>query len=213
MQTLKINEIYYSVQGESTHAGRPCIFIRLTECHLRCTYCDTEYAFYEGEDQGLEAILTQIRAFPCKLVELTGGEPLLQSGSVNLMKRLLDEGYEVLLETSGSLPIREVPAQVRKIVDFKTPSSGMMKNNDYTLVGDLQPWDELKFVIGSRADFDWSVEKVTELNLLRWTVLFSPIWKEVEPALLAKWVIESGLPIRFQVQLHKFLWPAAEKGV
>ncbi|MCK6601858.1 MAG: 7-carboxy-7-deazaguanine synthase QueE [Bacteroidetes bacterium] len=213
MQTLKINEIYYSVQGESTHAGRPCIFIRLTECHLRCTYCDTEYAFYEGEDQGLEAILTQIRAFPCKLVELTGGEPLLQSGSVSLMQRLLDEGYEVLLETSGSLPIREVPARVRKIVDFKTPSSGMMKNNDYTLVGDLQPWDELKFVIGSRADFDWSVEKVTELNLLRWTVLFSPIWKEVEPALLAKWVIDSGLPVRFQVQLHKFLWPGSEKGV
>jgi len=171
MQTLKINEIYYSVQGESTHAGRPCIFIRLTECHLRCTYCDTEYAFYDGTDQAMEAILAQIRAFPCKLVELTGGEPLLQPGSVILMQRLLDEGYEVLLETSGSLPIREVPAQVRKIVDFKTPSSGMMKNNDYTLVGDLQPWDELKFVIGSRADFDWSVEKVTELNLLRWTVL------------------------------------------
>jgi len=213
MQTLKINEIYYSVQGESTHAGRPCIFIRLTECHLRCTYCDTEYAFYDGTDQAMEAILAQIRAFPCKLVELTGGEPLLQPGSVILMQRLLDEGYEVLLETSGSLPIREVPAQVRKIVDFKTPSSGMMKNNDYTLVGDLQPWDELKFVIGSRADFDWSVEKVTELNLLRWTVLFSPIWKEVEPALLAKWVIDSGLPVRFQVQLHKFLWPDAEKGV
>lgn len=213
MQVLKINEIYFSVQGESTHAGRPCIFVRLTECHLRCTYCDTEYAFYEGDDLALELILEKIKSYPCKLVEITGGEPLLQSGVNLLMQKLLDEGYEVLLETSGSLPIGDVPKPVKKIVDFKTPSSGMMKNNDYSIVNDLQPWDELKFVIGSRADFDWSVEKVKELNLLRWTVLFSPIWKEVPPADLAAWVLETGLPIRFQVQLHKFLWPEAEKGV
>lgn len=213
MQVLKINEIYFSVQGESTHAGRPCIFVRLTECHLRCTYCDTEYAFYEGDDLAMDSILEKIKSFPCKLVEITGGEPLLQSGVNILMQKLLDEGYEVLLETSGSLPISDVPKSVRKIVDFKTPSSGMMKNNDYSIVNDLQLWDELKFVIGSRADFDWSVEKVKELNLLRWTVLFSPIWKEVTPADLAAWVLETGLPIRFQVQLHKFLWPEAEKGV
>jgi len=213
MQVLKINEIYFSVQGESTHAGRPCIFVRLTECHLRCTYCDTEYAFYEGDDLAMDSILEKIKTFPCKLVEITGGEPLLQSGVNILMQKLLDEGYEVLLETSGSLPISDVPKSVRKIVDFKTPSSGMMKNNDYSIVNDLQLWDELKFVIGSRADFDWSVEKVKELNLLRWTVLFSPIWKEVPPADLAAWVLETGLPIRFQVQLHKFLWPEAEKGV
>ncbi|MCA0444731.1 MAG: 7-carboxy-7-deazaguanine synthase QueE [Bacteroidetes bacterium] len=213
MQVLKINEIYFSVQGESTHAGQPCIFVRLTECHLRCTYCDTEYAFYEGDDLAMDSILEKIKSYPCKLVEITGGEPLLQSGVNILMQKLLDEGYEVLLETSGSLPISDVPKSVRKIVDFKTPSSGMMKNNDYSIVNDLQLWDELKFVIGSRADFDWSVEKVKELNLLRWTVLFSPIWKEVPPADLAAWVLETGLPIRFQVQLHKFLWPEAEKGV
>ncbi|MBN8706254.1 MAG: radical SAM protein [Bacteroidetes bacterium] len=213
MLVLKINEIYFSVQGESTHAGRPCIFVRLTECHLRCTYCDTEYAFYEGDDLAMDSILEKIKSFPCKLVEITGGEPLLQSGVNVLMQKLLDEGYEVLLETSGSLPINDVPKPVRKIVDFKTPSSGMMKNNLYSIVNDLQTWDELKFVIGSRADFDWSVEKVKELNLLRWTVLFSPIWKEVPPADLAAWVLETGLPIRFQVQLHKFLWPEAEKGV
>lgn len=213
MQVLKINEIYFSVQGESTHAGRPCIFVRLTECHLRCTYCDTEYAFYEGDDLAMNSILEKIKTYPCKLVEITGGEPLLQSGVNILMQKLLDEGYEVLLETSGSLPISDVPKAVRKIVDFKTPSSGMMKSNLYSVVNDLQPWDELKFVIGSRADFDWSVEKVKELNLLRWTVLFSPIWKEVPPADLAAWVLETGLPIRFQVQLHKFLWPEADKGV
>lgn len=213
MQALKVNEIYFSVQGESTHAGRPCIFVRLTECHLRCTYCDTEYAFYEGDDFALDLILEKIKSYPCKLIEITGGEPLLQTGVNTLMQKLLDEGYEVLLETSGSLPIGDVPKAVRKIVDFKTPSSGMMKHNLYSVVTDLQPWDELKFVIGSRADFDWSVAKVKELNLLRWTVLFSPIWKEVQPADLAAWVLETGLPIRFQVQLHKFLWPEAEKGV
>lgn len=210
---LKVNEIYYSIQGESTHVGRPCIFIRLTECHLRCTYCDTEYAFYEGDDRSLDQILDQIAAFPCRLVEITGGEPLLQDGVYRLMTVLLEKGYEVLLETSGSLPINRVPREVRKIVDFKTPSSGMMKHNDYLLVQDLAPWDEIKFVVSGRPDFDWMLERVSALNLTRWTVLVSPVFGEQDPAELAGWVAESGIPVRFQLQLHKILWPHSDRGV
>lgn len=210
---LKINEIYFSVQGESTHVGRPCIFVRLTECHLRCSYCDTEYAFYDGDDQSLEAILEKIQSFPSKLVEITGGEPLLQNEVNILMQRLLDLDYEVLLETSGSLPIRDVPKAVRKIVDFKTPSSNMMKSNDYSIVNDLQPWDELKFVIGSRADYDWSKEMVEKFNLPRWTVLFSPVWGQIEPKDMVEWITADGLPVRFQLQLHKIIWPEADRGV
>lgn len=210
---LKVNEIYYSVQGESTHVGRPCIFIRLTECHLRCTYCDTEYAFYEGDDRSFDQILDQVAAFPCRLVEITGGEPLLQDGVYRLMTVLLEKGYEVLLETSGSLPISRVPREVRKIVDFKTPSSGMMKHNDYSLVQDLAPWDEIKFVVSGRADFDWMLERISALNLTRWTVLVSPVFGEQDAAELAGWVSGCGLPIRFQLQLHKILWPHADRGV
>lgn len=210
---LKINEIYFSVQGESTHVGRPCIFIRLTECHLRCTYCDTEYAFYEGENQSIDFILNKIKSYPCKLVEITGGEPLLQSGVNVLMQKLLESGYEVLLETSGSISIKEVPNEVKKIVDFKCPSSGMMKNNDYTIIQDLQPWDELKFVIGNREDFDWSVSLVEKYRLTQWTVLFSPVWGEIEPKELVEWILKTNLPIRFQLQLHKIVWPKAERGV
>ena len=210
---LKINEIYFSVQGESTHVGRPCIFVRLTECHLRCSYCDTEYAFYEGDDQSLESILEKIKSFPSRLVEITGGEPLLQPEVNILMQKLLDLGYEVLLETSGSIPIRDVPKPVKKIVDFKTPSSSMMKANDYSIVNDLQPWDELKFVIGSRADYDWSKELVAQHNLSRWTVLFSPVWGAIEPKDLVEWITEDGIPVRFQLQMHKIIWPEADRGV
>lgn len=210
---LKINEIYFSIQGESTHVGRPCIFVRLTECHLRCSYCDTEYAFYEGDDQSLDSVIEKVKSYPCKLVEITGGEPLLQSEVNILMQKLLDEGFEVLLETSGSISIKSVPKEVRKIVDFKCPSSAMMKANDYSIIEDLQSWDEIKFVIGNRKDFDWSVALVSKYNLTRWTVLFSPVWGEIEPATLVDWINEAGISVRFQLQLHKIIWKDAERGV
>lgn len=210
---LKINEIYFSIQGESTHVGRPCIFVRLTECNLRCSYCDTEYAFYEGDDKSLDSILEKIKTFPSKLVEITGGEPLLQDEVNILMQRLLDENYEVLLETSGSISIKSVPKAVKKIVDFKCPSSAMSKANDYTIVLDLQPWDEIKFVMGNREDFDWSVDLVKKYDLTRWTVLFSPVWGQIEPKLLVDWINEIGLNVRFQLQMHKVIWKEVERGV
>jgi len=210
---LKINEIYFSIQGESTHVGRPCIFVRLTECNLRCSYCDTEYAFYEGDNNSLESIIEKIKSFPCNLVEITGGEPLLQDEVNILMQQLLDRGYEVLLETSGSISIKSVPKAVKKIVDFKCPSSGMMKANDYTIIQDLQPWDEIKFVMGNRDDFEWSVELIKKNNLTRWTVLFSPVWGQIEPKTLVDWINEIGLNVRFQLQMHKVIWKEVERGV
>ncbi|MFB0515474.1 MAG: radical SAM protein, partial [Candidatus Neomarinimicrobiota bacterium] len=157
---LKVNEIFHSIQGESTHAGRSCVFVRLAGCNLRCTWCDTAYAFYEGQDMTVDEIIGQVVTYGCRLVEVTGGEPLMQAESIELMERLLAEGYEVLLETGGSLPIDTVPPQVIKIVDFKTPSSGMMKNNRWAILDDLAPHDEIKFVIGDRKDYDWAREQI-----------------------------------------------------
>lgn len=210
---LKINEIFYSIQGESSHIGRPCIFVRLTKCNLRCSYCDTEYAFYEGDDQTIETIIEKIKSYPCRLVEITGGEPLLQPEVNRLMQKLLDSGFEVLLETSGSLPIIDVPKSVKKIVDFKTPSSNMSKFNCYPLINDLQIWDEIKFVIGNREDYEWSKQLIEQYNLTRWTVLFSPVWGKIEPKDLSEWILKDGLQVRFQLQLHKIIWPDTERGV
>ena len=152
---LKINEIFFSIQGESTFSGKPCIFIRLTYCNLRCSYCDTDYAFYDGEEMSIEDIVKKVDIFRCKTVEVTGGEPLMQEHSIELMKTLLGNGYTVLLETGGSLPIDNVPDEVRKIIDFKCPSSKMEKKNLWSILDDTQPHDEIKFVIGDRKDFDW----------------------------------------------------------
>ena len=159
---LKINEIYYSVQGESTHTGRPCIFIRLTYCNLRCSYCDTEYAFYEGKDMVIAHIISEIQQWDCNLVEVTGGEPLFQEECIDLLHELINSNYEVMLETGGSLSISDVPKKVIKIVDFKCPSSKMEKKNLWSIIDDLQGHDEVKFVIGNREDFDWAKDKITE---------------------------------------------------
>jgi len=211
---LKINEIYYSVQGESTHAGRPCVFIRLTYCNLRCTYCDSEYAFYEGKDMEITHIMNEIKQWDCNLVEVTGGEPLFQDKCINLLNELVKSNYEVMLETGGSLSISDVPKKVIKIVDFKCPSSAMEKKNLWSIVEDLQPHDEVKFVIGNREDFDWAKDRITEYALDKiCTLLFSPTFGKVAPQLIVEWILVENLPVRMQMQMHKMIWSPDKQGV
>ncbi len=212
--SLKINEIYYSVQGESTHAGRPCIFIRLTYCNLRCSYCDTEYAFYDGKDMEITYIMSEIKRWDCNLVEVTGGEPLFQDECIDLLNELVNSNYEVMLETGGSLSISDVPKKVVKIVDFKCPSSGMVKKNLWSIVDDLQAHDEVKFVIGNREDFDWAKDRITEYSLDKiCTLLFSPTFDEIDPQQIVEWILDENLPVRMQLQMHKMIWSPEEKGV
>lgn len=214
MTTLTINEIFHSIQGESTHAGRPCVFVRLTFCNLRCTWCDTEYAFFEGKKMTVDAILAAVRSYGCPLVEITGGEPLAQEGVHELMRRLCDEGFEVLLETGGSLDIGAVDPRVRRIVDMKCPGSGMERKNLLSNLALLRPADEVKFVVGDREDFLWSAELVRTHDLARrCTVLMSPVFGRLQPVDLAGWILESRLPVRFQLQMHKYIWEPAARGV
>ena len=211
---LKINEIYYSVQGESTHAGRPCVFIRLTYCNLRCTYCDSEYTFYEGKDMEITHIMNEIKQWDCNLVEVTGGEPLFQDKCINLLNELVNSNYEVMLETGGSLSISDVPKKVIKIVDFKCPSSAMEKKNLWSIVDDLQPHDEVKFVIGNREDFDWAKDRIAEYSLDKiCTLLFSPTFEKIDPQLMVEWILAENLPVRMQMQMHKMIWSPDKQGV
>lgn len=211
---LKINEIYHSIQGESTKAGLPCVFIRLTYCNLRCTYCDTEYAFYEGYDKSIDEVIKEVKKYNCNLVEVTGGEPLVQNESIELMKRLCDEGFEVMLETGGSLPISEIDKRVRIILDLKCPSSGMMKKNLYENIEYLKSIDEVKFVIGTREDYEWSKEQVEKYHLdKKCIVLFSVVFGELEPVTLVNWILEDKLNVRYQLQMHKIIWEPDKKGV
>ncbi len=212
---LLINEFFYSVQGESTQAGRPCFFIRLSGCHLRCNYCDTEYAFHEGRSFSLDEILEKVRESKATLVEVTGGEPLLQRPVYPLMERLIADGYEVMLETSGSLDASRVPQGVRRIFDIKTPDSTEADSNLWSnfTPPSLRPEDEIKFVISSRADYEWSRDIVrTRLAEVSAPLLFSPVWGKVQPGELAEWILADRLPVRFQLQLHKVLW-GERKGV
>lgn len=214
MTDLTINEIFHSIQGESSYMGLPCVFVRLTYCNLRCTWCDTEYAFYEGTGMSLEEIMAKVEKYGCKVVEVTGGEPLAQEGVFPLMKMLCDRGYEVLLETSGSMSIERVDPRVRRIVDFKCPGSGMEKKNLWENVNHLTSTDEVKFVIGSREDFDWAVEVIRQYNLdRRCPVLMSPVFDGLQPIELAEWILESKINIRFQLQMHKFIWEPETRGV
>ncbi|MBN1299874.1 MAG: radical SAM protein [Melioribacteraceae bacterium] len=211
---LKINEIYYSIQGESTFAGLPCVFIRLTFCNLRCSYCDTEYAFYEGTDRSIESILSEVKKYNCDLVEVTGGEPLVQDESLLLMKKLCDEGYQVLLETGGSLPITKIDNRVIIIMDLKCPSSKMEQKNNYANIDYLKKNDEIKFVIGTRADYDWSVNIIEKYKLNdKCNILFSVVFGKLSPLELVNWVLEDKLNVRFQLQLHKYIWKPDQKGV
>lgn len=211
---LKINEIFHSIQGESTYAGRRCVFVRLTYCNLRCTYCDTEYAFYEGKDQSIESIIDEIKEYDCNLVEITGGEPLMQEESLELMNKLCDLNYEVLLETGGSLPIQNVDKRVMIILDLKTPSSGMMKKNLYENFDFIKKTDEIKFVIGSREDYEWSKEIIKKYKLdNKCPILFSAVFGELEPITLSEWILEDKLNVRYQLQMHKFIWEPDKRGV
>jgi len=214
-KTLTINEIYHSIQGESSWAGLPCVFVRLTFCDLRCNYCDTEYAFYEGQKQTLEEIVTKVSAFKCPLVEITGGEPLLQKNVLPLMSILCDAGHTVLLETSGAHDISGVDARVHRIMDLKTPGSGEVEKNVWSNIDHLTKRDEVKFVIGSREDYEWSREKVDRLQLASrcHAVLFSPIFGRIDPRQIVEWILADRLDVRFQLQMHKFIWTPTQRGV
>jgi 7-carboxy-7-deazaguanine synthase len=211
---LKINEIFFSIQGESTNNGLPCVFVRLTYCNLRCSYCDTEYAFYDGNEFSIEAIIEKVKMFGCSLVEITGGEPLFQDESFLLMKKLCDEGFNVMLETGGSLSIKEVDSRVKIIMDLKCPSSGMSKKNYYGNIRFLKPIDEVKFVIGSREDYEWAKNIVSQYGLnSKCEVLFSPVFGKLEPVKIVEWILNDKLNVRFQLQIQKFIWDPQRKGV
>jgi 7-carboxy-7-deazaguanine synthase len=241
--TLVVNEVYLSLQGESTFAGLPCVFIRLTACNLRCSYCDTAYAFTEGEKQPVDEILAEVRRLAAPfgqgfegqrlpLVELTGGEPLLQPNALPLMKTLCDYGFTVLIETSGAHDISKIDPRVRRIMDLKCPSSGEVLRNRMENVPHLKPTDEVKFVIGTRDDYDWMKQQLAEHQLaticpvlVSWVQPLAP--EQQHPALkrvpagltaltrqeLAERIVADHLPVRFQLQMHKFIWPAEQRGV
>jgi 7-carboxy-7-deazaguanine synthase len=212
--TLDINEIFFSIQGESSWTGMPCVFVRLSFCNLRCAWCDSEYTFAPAVEMSLDAIVESVASYPCRLVEVTGGEPLLQEQTGPLMTRLCDAGYTVLLETSGSLDVSRVDPRVHRIVDLKCPGSGMQDRNRYPLLSDLTERDELKFVIADRTDYEWARNQVRNRNLAAiCTVLMSPVFGRLENVRLAEWILEDGLPVRFQVQVHKYIWAPDQRGV
>jgi 7-carboxy-7-deazaguanine synthase len=211
---LRITEIFHSIQGESTFAGLPCVLVRLTGCNLRCAWCDTAYAFEGGRRMSVPEVLEEVARHGCDLVEITGGEPLLQPESLDLMARLVERGHRVLLETSGAEPIDRVPEGIVRIVDVKCPGSGEAARNRWENIPLLRREDQVKFVLLDREDFRWAAEKVEEHGLAdRCTVLFSPVRGVLEAAELAAWILEEGLRVRLQVQLHRILWPEADRGV
>lgn len=211
---LKINEIFKSIQGESSHSGLPCIFVRLTGCNLRCTYCDTEYAFYEGKEMTVTDVVKKVESCEISLVEITGGEPLLQKEVYSLMQTLLEKQYTVMLETGGSLSLDEVPETVIKIMDLKCPASGEESRNNYENLSHLTLKDEVKFVILNREDYEWSRKILNKYSIHKKAqVLFSPVYDKLDLKDLAKWVLEDNLPVRLQTQLHKVIWSKDAIGV
>lgn len=212
---LTVNEIFYSIQGESTRVGRPCVFVRLTACDLRCSWCDTSYAFHEGSKRSLDDVIAEVDRYDCPLVEITGGEPLLQDDVYPLMERLLARGRTVMLETGGHRPITRVPAAVVKIVDVKCPGSGEADRNEWRNLDVLQPHDEVKFVIRDRADYEFARDVVSRYDLASRSaaVLLSPVHGVLEPRLLSEWMLEDGVAARLQLQLHKYIWSPAARGV
>ena len=212
--SIRVTEIFHSIQGESSFAGQPCVFVRLTGCPLRCHWCDTDYSFNGGEELPMEEVLARIRAHGCPLVEVTGGEPLHQPEAFRLIERLCAEGYEVLIETSGAVDIAPVDQRAHVIMDIKCPGSGMTDRMHWENIDRLASKDEAKFVIKDRADYEWacSILKRYELEQ-RCTVLFGPVFSELEPRLLAEWILADRLPVRFQLQLHKYVWDPNMRGV
>jgi 7-carboxy-7-deazaguanine synthase len=211
---MRVTEIFHSIQGESTFVGRPCVFVRLTGCALRCTWCDTEYSFYGGKEMSLEQVLAEVASYRCPLVEVTGGEPLHQPDALVLLSRLCDAGYEVLLETSGAVDIGLVDRRTHIIMDVKCPGSGMTDRMYWPNLDGLSAKDEAKFVLQDRADYEWARDIVTQYALgNRCKVLFSPVFGRLDLQSLAEWILADRLPVRFQAQLHKFIWSPDRRGV
>ena len=206
MKTLRINEIFYSIQGESSRIGFPTVFIRLTGCPMRCTYCDTAYAFHQGNQQEIDAIINQVQQYPTKFVTVTGGEPLAQKNCLDLLDQLCDLDYEVSLETGGGIDISPVNAKVKIILDIKTPKSGEANNNFWPNLKQIKPIDEIKFVVADQEDFKWALQTICEYQLDPKKILFSPVYGQLEGELLAKWILDCGIEARLQLQLHKILW-------
>ncbi|MDT7042591.1 7-carboxy-7-deazaguanine synthase QueE [Candidatus Nitronereus thalassa] len=212
--TLRITEIFHSIQGESTFAGEPCVFVRLTGCPLRCTWCDTAYAFHGGTDMSLATVLDQVKSYGCRLVEVTGGEPLSQAAAFPLIAGLCDEGLEVLIETSGAMDISTVDPRAKIILDIKCPGSDMEDRTRWDNLQHITQKDQIKFVISDRRDYDWAVDVVHRHHLAdRCPVLFSPVFGGQELRPMAEWILQDRLPVRFQVQLHKFIWNPETRGV
>lgn len=213
---LKVNEIFYSIQGESSYIGRPCVFVRTTGCNLRCSYCDTRYAYDEGQEMEIEEIIERVASYECPLVEVTGGEPLIQKETPTLIHRLLEEGFEVLLETNGSQDISWIDERCVKIVDIKCPSSGEEKKNDLENLTRLTDRDEIKFVIGGRKDYEYA-KKILDLidtNFSKKTPPhFSHAFGKMDPKILAKWILEDHLNVKLHIQLHKTIWDPEQRGV
>ncbi|HVE72790.1 MAG TPA: radical SAM protein [Thermoanaerobaculia bacterium] len=211
---MRITEIFHSIQGESTHAGRPCVFVRLAGCNLRCVWCDSEYTFTGGERMSLEDVVARVKSYGCDLVEITGGEPLAQSEAFDLITRLCDEGVEVLIETSGSIDTSPVDKRAKIILDVKCPGSGEEAKNRWENLDRLQPrHDEVKFVIADRGDYEYAKRVIEEKRLEQHTVLFSPVWGRMDMKALAEWMLADRIPARLQTQLHKHIWGADVKGV
>ncbi len=213
-RVLKVNEIFHSIQGESRHAGRPCVFVRLTGCNLRCTWCDTAYAFEEGVDLSVRLVLERIAPYATRYVLITGGEPLVQEGAIDLIGELCDRGYEVAVETGGSLDISSVDRRAMLVMDLKCPGSGMSQKNRWENIALLKPTDEVKFVLADRADYDWARDAIARHRLAdRCGVLLSPVHGALQPRSLAEWILADRLPVRLQLQIHKYIWPPDLRGV
>jgi 7-carboxy-7-deazaguanine synthase len=213
---LTVNEIFYSIQGESSFAGRPCVFIRLTGCNLRCSYCDTQYAYDEGEEIDIQRIINKVRTFQCPLIEVTGGEPLLQDETPALIHELLQQGYTLLLETNGSLDISRVDSRCVRILDIKCPSSGQAQYNDLINLQRLSPRDEVKFVIGDHEDYQFAKQILKQLEALPLDpsrIHFSAVFARIKPDTLAKWILADHLSVRLHLQLHKTIWDPQLRGV
>ncbi|OPY69935.1 MAG: 7-carboxy-7-deazaguanine synthase [Syntrophorhabdus sp. PtaU1.Bin002] len=211
---LKVNEVFHSIQGESTFAGLPCTFIRLTGCNLRCSYCDTAYAYEEGKEWSIPDLIDCAKHYQSPLVEVTGGEPLLQAGTPELVRALLDEDREVLVETNGSLDISVIDKRAVIIMDMKCPDSGMSDKNLFANVGCLKSRDEVKFVIASEGDYSWAKSMIKEHRLERTcTILFSSVYGKLRPSRLAEWILRDRLKARLQLQLHKYIWEPEKRGV